>query len=90
MSHKHLEEARMIDLSDTQLCDLLLYLYESGKRLEEHKKTDPHIEKVRGELAAYVKEKYSDTIKEYRGKLKAARALAEARGIEWKAPEGLK
>lgn len=90
MKKSHMDEANLVDLNDNELKELLGYLFQSVKSLDEQKKTDPTIEKLKTELKNYVEENYTDQIKRYRGKLKAARNLAEARGIQWKVSENLK
>ncbi len=90
MNKTYLEEANLVDLSDEELKELLGYLWESNKTLEERKKSDPDLEQMRQKMKDYIKDNYSDVTKEYKGKLKAARALAAARGITWRAPDSLK
>lgn len=90
MNRQHLAESNLVDLSDEELKEYLGYCWESNKTLEERKKNDPDLEQMRQTMKDYIKDNYTDSIKDYKGKLKAARALATARGIVWKAPEALK
>jgi hypothetical protein len=83
----HLAEAALVDLSDDSLKEFLGHLWEGIKGLEEQRKND----EVFAELVAKANEHndllYRMPIKEFKAKLKAARAQAKVRGITWKAPD---
>lgn len=79
-------QAALVDLHDEELKEYLGHIYESLKSLDEQKKNDPQIEKMREELKTYLDEHYNVESKRLKAQLKAARAVAKARGIKWKAP----
>lgn len=82
-----LNESQFIDLSDTDLKEALGALWERLKSLKEAEKTDPDVEQMRATLKQYIKDNYSDEVKDVSKKLKAARVIAKSRGIRWKMPE---
>lgn len=81
------DEAALVDLGDADLKELLGHTYHTIKNLEEQKKHDPEIERMRDQLNQYIDDCYGDELKRLKAKMKAARALAEARGVKWKLPE---
>ncbi len=80
-------EAQIVDLPDEALKTLITYLWEAAKRMDEELEADGHIQKVSAELKHYKKEKYLDPKRAYKAKLRAARYLAQARGITFQLPE---
>ena len=84
---KPIEEARLVDLSDDQLRELVGSLWEHIKRTDDAMKSDQHIEKLEAELKDYKEERYGITKREYKAKLRAARTHAEVRGLSIKLPE---
>jgi len=82
------QEVALVDMNDDDLLTMIAFLWEEAKRTTEKMEADPHIQKVTEELAAYKKEHYTDAKKAYMSKLKAARYLAHARGLNYKLPGG--
>lgn len=82
-----LEESRLIDLTDEQLVDLVGSLFESIKRLDEAAKVDPEIERLQAELKAYKDDHYLDNKKRLVRRLKAARAHARIRNLDFNLPQ---
>ncbi len=78
---------KFIDLSDDALGDFLLNRYEHLKTLGENLKLDPDLEKKREELKQLADERYNIEIKSTKAELKAARAIAKARGIHFQLPK---
>ncbi len=87
MTKEFLTESHLVDLSDSDLKDVLGYTYHTLKNLDEAKKNDPDIAQMRAQLKAYVDDNYSHECKRLKARMKAARALAATRGIEWKEPD---
>lgn len=87
MSKEHVEEARLVDLSDGDLKELLGATYHTLKNLGEDKKNDPDIKQMREALKHYIDDNYGDEEKKLKTRLKAARALAAKRNIKWNPPE---
>lgn len=85
----HMTEAALVDLSDDQLKELLGYCWEGIKRLEEQKKNDEQLLSMRAKINEYVDTNYTVFIKAFRARLRAARAQAAVRGIQWKAPDNM-
>lgn len=83
----HLKEAALVDLDDGQLKELLGYTYHSIRNLEDAKKKDPEAEQLRATLSQYLDDNFNEEIKRQKATMKAARALASARGIKWKKPD---
>jgi pyruvate/2-oxoglutarate dehydrogenase complex dihydrolipoamide dehydrogenase (E3) component len=82
-----LKEAELIELQDAELKEYLGFTYESIKTLEEKKRHDPEIARLRETLRKYQEDTYNLEIKKYRAYLKAARTVAKARGIQWRTPQ---
>ncbi len=90
MSKPHLEEIKIVELSDEQLKELLGHTYEAIKTLEELKKNDERIEELQAELKTYVAESYTDDLKRYKARLKAARNQAKIRNLSYTLPGDMK
>lgn len=86
MSSIH-NEAHLVDLTEAQLKEFLGHTYHSIRNVEEEKKNDPDIQQMRDKLTAYIKDNYDEELKTMKARLKAARALAKAKGIKWNPPE---
>ena len=84
---KPIEEARLVDLSDDQLKELVGSLWECIKRTDEAMKNDQTIEKLEAELKEYKENNYNDAKRQYKAKLKAARKHAEIRGLSFRLPD---
>lgn len=81
------DQSRYIDLDDDDLKEQLGFLHEQAKRLSEAEKTDPEVERMKGELKAYLEDNFKRERKDVLKCLKACRAIARMRGITWKAPK---
>lgn len=88
MSKDFLDEANLVDLNDDELKELLGHTYHGLKNLDEQQKNDPEIERMKAALKTYVDDNFADRKKALKARLKAARALAAVRGVEWKLPRG--
>jgi len=86
MSDIH-KQANLVDLADTELKEFLGHAYHAIKNLEEEKKNDPDIQQMKEKLTLYTRDNYDDSLKELKARMKAARALAKARGVSWTPPE---
>lgn len=84
-----LEEARIVELQDEELKEFLGHTYEAIKSLDEKKKADPEVARLRLVLKQYKDDCYDDEIKSLKARLKAARTVATARGIQWRLPKEL-
>lgn len=82
-----LSEASLIDLSDEDLKEFLGYQYQAWQNMEREKKNDLELKRLKEVAKQYEAEMFSVEIKEAKSKIKAARALCEARGISYKLPE---
>lgn len=80
-------EASIVDLSNEDLRDMLLYLHTAIKNLNEAKKADPELEQMKAAMKAYADDNYNSEIKEHTAKLKAGHAQAKLRGLRIKMPE---
>lgn len=87
MSKEFLNEASLVDLSDDELKEFLGYTYHAARNLEESRKSDPDAQQMRDKLNQYLDDNFNEEIKRQKANLKAARALASARGIRWKLPD---
>lgn len=84
-----IQEAHLVDLTDDQLVDLVGGLWESCKRLDEAMKDDGDIEALRLQMNELKATRYTDDIKRYKARLKAARTLAKARNLVITVPDDL-
>lgn len=81
------DEARLVSFTDEQLIDYIGTLWESAKRIDEAMKSDPEIERMQIELKNYKDENYLDNRRDIVRKLKASRALAKVRGVQFTLPQ---
>lgn len=81
------KSTKFVDLDDIALCDFLLNRYEHLKSLDEKKKKDEELNQKKLELKELYDERYNIDIKACKAQLKAARAIAKARGIVFKLPK---
>ncbi len=79
-------QASIIDLTDDALIELIGFLWEGIKRTDEQMKADPEIQRLLEDIAEHKKE-YTDIKKTYKAKLRAARYLASAKGLNFKLPD---
>lgn len=87
MSKEHLDEAHLVDLTDEELKETLGHTYHSLKNLDESRKNDLELQQLQERVRQYVADNYTDEQKRLKARMKAARALAGARGITWKLPD---
>jgi len=80
-------ERQLIHLTDEELVDTIGVLWESVKRLEENMKADGEIQALEEQIKEIKHDRYLDSRKAFKSKLKAARMLAQAKGIQFKLPE---
>lgn len=84
---EYLQEAALVDLTDEELKEFLGYTYHAVRNIEEEKKKCPIAQELRDKLDQYLDDNFNEEIKRQKANLKAARALASARGIRWKLPD---
>lgn len=84
MKKDHLHEARLVDLSDDDLKEVLGRTYQDLKNLEEAKKLDPEFVRLTNVLNEYVHTRYSVRLRTMKARLKAARMIANSRNIMWR------
>jgi hypothetical protein len=80
-------ERQLIHMSDEELVDFIGKTWENIKRLEESAKADGEIQALEDQIKELKHDRYLDARKSYRAKLKAARHLAQAKGIQFNLPE---
>lgn len=78
------DEARIVSYTDSQLVDYIGNLWESVKRIDEQMKADPEIERMEIELKNYKDEHFLDEKKGFVRRLRAARAIAKVRGVQFR------
>jgi len=83
---KAAQERQLIDLTDDELVATIGSAWETIKRLEEAMSTDPAIQALQDQITQLKHERYLDSRKAYKATLRAARALAQAKGIEFSLP----
>lgn len=79
-------ERQLIDMSDEELVDLIGNLWETIKQLEEKMKSDSEIQVLEEQIKEIKHDRYLDNRKAFKSKLKAARHLAQAKGIRFTLP----
>lgn len=82
-----LQQARLLDFNDHELLEFLGYCYEEIKNLEERMKNDEEILALEQQLKDLKSARYGDNIREHKAMLRAARALAQAKGLAFNPPE---
>lgn len=85
-----MHEANLVDLNDEQVKDAILYLWEAVKNLKDEMAKDPQLQQMQDQLKMYKKDNFTDEIKTYEARLKAARAQAKVRGIKITLPGEVK
>lgn len=83
---KAAQERQLIDLTDDELVAIIGSTWELIKRLEEAMSTDPAIQDLQDQITQLKHERYLDTRKSHKATLRAARALANAKGIQFSLP----
>lgn len=81
------QEVKMNELADPELLLYIGFLYEELKSIDERLKNDEHIIKILEDLKEYKEQHYLAGKKTYRAHLKAARVIAQARGLKFDVPE---
>lgn len=84
-----LNQTHIMDLNDRELLEFLGYCYEEIKNLEEQMKNDDEILELEAKLKNLKNDKYADRIRGHKAMLRAARALAHAKGLAFNPPEKL-
>lgn len=79
-------ERQLIDLNDEELVDLIGNLWETIKQLEERMKSDGQIQALEDQIKELKHDRYLDSRKAFKATLKAARHLAQAKGIKFSLP----
>lgn len=79
-------EAAFVDMPDQDLLDLLGFLHEELKNIDERMGNDQHLEELEAAVKEYKEEHYTGQKRGYRLKLKSVRALAKARGLKFTEP----
>lgn len=83
------ESTRFLEMEADELKQFLLSRYEAIKELEEKKRKDEEVAKLAENLRSVVDERYTNPKKLYKAQLKAARAVAKVRGIDFNPPKDL-
>lgn len=81
------ESTKFIEMQEEELKQFMLSRHEALKDLDEKKRKDEEVTKIQENLKCLVSERYTTPKKLYKAQLKAARAIAKARGIEFKLPK---
>lgn len=89
MKNDILKESHFVDFTDDQLKEHLGFLHESVKGLKEQMKNDPEIERMTEALKTYKDDNFNSRIKQYSKLLKAARVIAQMRGLQWDVKDDL-
>lgn len=87
MNKNLIKEAAIVEMDDESLKKYLLYTHEALKNINEAMKNDPEIERMQAELKEYRAENYTNDIKDFVARLKAARNQAKVRGIKIELPK---
>jgi hypothetical protein len=80
-------ERQLIHMSDQELIDFVGSTWENIKRLEESMAADGEIQELEERIKELKHDRYLDARKAYKARLKAARHLAQAKGIQFNLPE---
>ncbi len=81
------DQSRFVELSEDDLKEALGFMWDRAKALKDAEKTDVEVERLKGELKIYITDHFSTERKRLEKDLRAARAIAKLRGIQWKAPK---
>lgn len=81
------DQSRFVELGDEDLKEALGFLWDRVKRLKEAEQADPEIVRLKAELKSYINDNFDTERKAVERDLKAARYVAQLRGIKWKAPK---
>jgi hypothetical protein len=79
-----LHESQFINLPDEDLKEAIGYLFNRIKALKEGAKNDVKAQELKATYDEYVDACYNDERKDLEKLLKAARYVAEGKGIQWK------
>jgi len=77
-----------VEMLEEDLKNFLGFTYEELKNLDELKKNDETLKSLQEKLHEYCDLHYTGKQKALKAQLKAARAVAKARGIKFTLPEG--
>ena len=81
-----LKEAAIVHLTDSELKEYLAYHYHTAKNLEQSKKDDIELLRLKQVAKDYENDNFNEDIKTAKARIKAARALCKARGISYRLP----
>ena len=80
------EQAKLADLTDEELLNLIGYLWQEIKDLDEAMKSDETLQEMVEEVKTYKDDTYLTRKGAYAGQLKAARTLAKQKRLHFKLP----
>ena len=82
-----IQEAQLTVLSDDELKNFVGYCGEAIRNLEEAKKGDEELQRLKQAAKDYENENFNCEIRTYKAKLLAARAQFRVRGLRFEIPE---
>lgn len=80
------QQAKLADLSNEELLNLIGYLWQELKNIDEQMAADDTLKEMVEEIKDYKDDTYLTRKGAYKGQLKAARALAKVKGLQFKLP----
>lgn len=80
------DQSRFASLSDEELLNMIGYLWQEIKQIDESMADDDSIKAMTEELKEYKDDTYLTRKGAYQGQLKAARILAKLKGLNFKLP----
>lgn len=83
-----LHESQFVSLDDESLKEAIGYLFNQVRTLKEAAKGDSKAQELKAVYDDYVDACYNDERKHLEKLLKAARSIANARGVQWKSING--
>lgn len=81
------EQAKIANLKDDELLNLIGYLWQEIKNIDESMASDDTLKELIEEVKDYKDDTYLTRKGAYVGQLKAARILAKQKGLNFKLPE---
>jgi hypothetical protein len=82
------EQAKFVDMNDTELKDAVGSLHEYCKRIAEARADDEEIKALKQQAKELDMERYASELAAAKRRLAAARRVAESRGIKFTIPKG--
>jgi regulator of replication initiation timing len=83
MAKDHIREASLVELTDEDLKEVIGSTYTKLRNTEEQKKANPEVIRLQDELSNLLKP-YNEAIRTCKARLKAARCIANSRGLVWR------